>query len=185
MEWLCCCSLCLIEGNCTRLLFCVLPGHLSEPQQQAMPEAYSGRLLALAATADGSALAAAGEAVPASTLRPARPQQQQQQDASAGLSNAGDGLGFKPAASSAAVPAETATGAAVTAQQASGAAVAAAAAAPAVVSRRRKGRSARPAAGAAAGAAVDLFNMTGEGGAIVRRVAGQRSMSMGASICVS
>uniref|UniRef100_A0A383VFN3 Uncharacterized protein n=1 Tax=Tetradesmus obliquus TaxID=3088 RepID=A0A383VFN3_TETOB len=143
----------------------LLAGHLSEPQQQAMPEAYSGRLLALAATADGSALAAAGEAVPASTLRPARPQQQQQQDASAGLSNAGDGLGFKPAASSAAVPAETATGAAVTAQQASGAAVAAAAAAPAVVSRRRKGRSARPAAGAAAGAAVDLFNMTDDAGA--------------------
>jgi hypothetical protein len=140
---------------------CIFPtapaGCLQEPHCQAMPESYGGRLLALATTPDGRALAAAGEAVPAGTLKPATaPQQQQQQGfqqgpsvvikTSAALSSADDAQAVAAGVNGAvAVP------------QVADVAVAAAAAVPAAVARRRKGRSMRPAA-----VAVDLFSMAGE-----------------------
>lgn len=60
-----------------RLAIFLLPaGHLSGPQSLPTPDSYSGSLLALAATADGRRLAAAGEAVEADTLQPAQQQQE-------------------------------------------------------------------------------------------------------------
>jgi hypothetical protein len=54
-------------------------GHLAGPQLLSTPDSYSGSVLAVAATADGRRLAAAGEAVEADTLQPAQQQRQQQQ----------------------------------------------------------------------------------------------------------
>ncbi|KAF6265708.1 WD40-repeat-containing domain protein [Scenedesmus sp. NREL 46B-D3] len=135
----------------------LLAGHLAEPGVQAMPEPYSGRLLALASTSDGRALAAAGEAVPAATLQPAAaPQQQQQQQQQQQESPQGVVCLQSSSASSTQASRQTCSeeaSAATAVAEVAGAAVTAAAAVPAVA-RRRKGRNVRPAA------AVDLFNMT-------------------------